>query len=142
MNKELDDKLCQKYPKIFIDRNADKRSTAMCWGFNCDDGWYWLIDNLCSQLQWDTDNNNKDNNHPQIIASQVKEKFGGLRFYVQEASTEQYSIINWAESLSYHICENCGSTKNIGRTQGWIKTICKECVDKEPDKYTSWKIKE
>ena len=61
MRKELDEKLCAKYPKIFADRHGDMRTTAMCWGFECGDGWYWLIDSLCSNLQWNTDNNNKTN---------------------------------------------------------------------------------
>jgi hypothetical protein len=108
----------------------------MCWGFSCKDGWYWLIDSLCSNLQWNTDKNNRDGKYPQIIASQVKEKFGGLRFYVESASEVQHAIISWAESLSYHICEKCGSTKNIGSTQGWMSTLCIECRDPE----SNWKL--
>ena len=100
----------------------------MCWGFACDDGWYWLIDNLCSKLQWDTDKNNRDGEYPQVVATQVKEKFGGLRFYVQSATREQYAVISFAESLSYEICEECGSTKNLGRTIGWIKVLCQDCA--------------
>ena len=49
----------------------------MCWGFSCGDGWYLLIDRLCSSLQWDTDTNK----YPQVVATQVKEKYGTLRFY-------------------------------------------------------------
>jgi len=86
MRKELDEKLCAKYPKIFANRNGDKRKTLMCWGFSCGDGWYWLLDRLCSNLQWDTDKNNRDEKYPQIVAMQVKEKFGGLRFYVESAT--------------------------------------------------------
>jgi len=77
--------------------------------------------------------------YPQIVASQVKEKFGGLRFYVEGATDAQYAVISFVESLSYKVCERCGSMKDIGRTEGWISTICKECVDKNPDNYTTWK---
>ena len=33
MREELDKLLCEKYPLLFKDRNADMRTTAMCWGF-------------------------------------------------------------------------------------------------------------
>jgi len=128
MKKELDEKLCKKYPKIFVDRNESMQKTAMCWGFDCGDGWYWLIDRLCSDLQWNTDNNNSKRKYPQITAVQVKEKFGGLRFYTQGASEAQYAVISFAETLSEYMCEKCGSTKDVGQTRGWITTLCKECA--------------
>jgi len=128
MKKELDEKLCAKYPKIFANRHGDMRTTAMCWGFACGDGWYWLIDRLCSNLQWDTDNNNRNGKYPQVVASQVKEKFGGLSFYVESATPEQYAVISFAETLSNYTCEECGTTKNIGHTKGWIQTLCEDCA--------------
>jgi hypothetical protein len=51
MRKELDEALCAKYPEIFRDRNGDMRTTAMCWGFECGDGWYNIIDGLCATIQ-------------------------------------------------------------------------------------------
>jgi hypothetical protein len=38
MKQELDEQLCAKYPKIFVNRHADMKTTAMCWGFECGDG--------------------------------------------------------------------------------------------------------
>ncbi len=39
MREELDKLLCEKYPRMFVNRNADMRETAMCWGFeHGDDG--------------------------------------------------------------------------------------------------------
>ena len=119
MNTDLDTKLCEKYPKIFADRRGDMTRTAMCWGFECEDGWYTLIERLCYQLQWDIDHNGEE----QIVASQVKEKYGGLRFYVNSSSDEQDAQIRFAETLSYSICEVCG---NPGRANGsvWTTTRC------------------
>jgi hypothetical protein len=146
MTQELTKKLWDKYPIIFQGRKSPITESLIPFGFECGDGWYWLIDNLCSNLQWNTDRNNTDGDYPQVIATQVKEKFGGLCFYVQSASPKQFAVIHWAESLSYHICELCGSTKNTGQTSGWIYTLCKECYEKDPDKYDSysktWKEKE
>ena len=53
MRKELDDKLCANYPEIFRDRHKSMRETAMCWGFECGDGWYSLIDTICCLLTWE-----------------------------------------------------------------------------------------
>jgi hypothetical protein len=57
------------------------------------------------------------------VAVQVKEKFGGLRFYVQAATDKHYQYISFAESMSYRTCEECG---NPGKTytDGWHTTLC------------------
>lgn len=58
-------------------------------------------------------------------AVQVKEKFGGLRFYVNQANEEQYAYLYFAELMSTTICEQCGSpAKPTGK--GWIRTLCEE----------------
>jgi hypothetical protein len=129
MKKELQDKLFEKYPKIFRQKDLPMKETCMCWGIECGDGWYMLIDKLCSNLQWNIDHNNHSGRYPQIEAVQVKEKFGGLRFYVQGDTDAQTGAIDFAESLSYEICENCGSTDNVSQTKGWITTFCKKCMD-------------
>ena len=68
----------------------------------------------------------------QVYAAQVKEKFGGLRFYTGPASDGIHSIISFAEALSYHICEVCGTTVRVGRTEdGWIFTCCEDCCHKK-----------
>jgi hypothetical protein len=51
MKQELDEKLCAAYPKLFVNRHADMRTTAMCWGFACGDGWYSILNNLCGNIQ-------------------------------------------------------------------------------------------
>lgn len=105
------DELMQKHNKIL--------KTAGCLSIN--DGWFTLIDNLCSYLQFHIDHNHI----PQVEAVQVKEKFGGLRFYVKEATDDQYAVIHFVESLSMKTCEVCGAA---GRPQGkgWIRTVCDE----------------
>lgn len=57
------------------------------------------------------------------VAVQVKEKFGGLRFYVQAATDKHYSYITFAESMSYHTCEECGAPGKT-YTDGWHITLC------------------
>jgi hypothetical protein len=57
------------------------------------------------------------------VASQVKEKFGGLRFYVQAATDKHYNYISFAESMSYRTCEDCGAPGKT-YTDGWHMTLC------------------
>jgi hypothetical protein len=57
------------------------------------------------------------------VAVQVKEKFGGLRFYVQAATDKHYNYISFAESMSYHTCEECGAP-GTRYTDGWHSTLC------------------
>ena len=62
------------------------------------------------------------------IASQVKEKYGTLRFYLQNGTNEHYAAVSMAEAMSSVTCEVCG---NRGRRShyGWIVTRCKEHED-------------
>lgn len=128
MKTELDEQLVKKYSKIFADRNADMKETAMCWGFECGDGWYWLIDNLCDSIQSYIDQN--EHLHiPQVIATQVKEKWGGLRFYINGGDGRIAGMIQLAEHMSFKICEICGSTENIKQTEGWVQSLCPNCFE-------------
>lgn len=125
MKKELDELLVKKYPKIFRDRNENMKNTAMCWGFDCDDGWFWLIDNLCDSIQSYIDHNNVN----QVIATQVKEKYGGLSFYYVGGNELIHGMVWLASHQSYNICEKCGSLENVTQTNGWVKTLCKKCLN-------------
>jgi hypothetical protein len=80
---------------------------------------------------------------PKIDITQVKEKFGGLRFYYNGGNSYIDGMVSLAENQSYKTCELCGSTKDIGSTSKWLITICKECYEKDKKNYNSWKqIKE
>ena len=149
MNKKLDIYLVAKYPKIFVNRYDNMKKTAMCWGFEHGDGWFWLLDQLCDSIQNYVDINNKYRSEevkkiPQVIATQVKEKFGTLNFYSQGGDEYTRGMIRLAEDMSANICEFCGSTINVGRTSGWISTVCKDCYDNSPEKFSNriWKENE
>ena len=134
MKEELDKKLCEKYPKIFKNRNGSMQETCMYWGFSHDDGWYDIVDSLCASIQNHINNKRYqfremsqedfDEEH-QVVAAQVKEKFGGLRFYIDGGDDWVYGAISMAESMSYRTCEVCGAP---GKTRGgaWIRTTCDE----------------
>jgi hypothetical protein len=51
VKKELDDLLCKKYPKMMVNRNLHMTETCMCWGFECGDGWFNILDQLMGNIQ-------------------------------------------------------------------------------------------
>jgi len=63
MKNELDEKLCAAYPQLFVNRHADMQTTAMCWGFECGDGWYHIINNLCGNIQHHLDHAQKQRDY-------------------------------------------------------------------------------
>ncbi len=118
MTPELDRLLCSRYPRIFAERHLSPRETCMCWGLP-GDGWYALIDALCAELQGLTARYGE----PQIVAIQVKEKFGKLRFLVHEASAAQHKAIAAAERMSASTCDVCGEPGQL-ITDGNYRTRC------------------
>jgi len=126
MKRELDEYLCKVYPKMMVNRNKPMTETCMCWGFECGDGWFPLINQLMSNIQHHLDWKNKDSEVvPQVVLDQVKEKFGTLRFYYQGGDDTISGMVRMAESMSGVTCEECGKpgTQTSG---GWIKTVCVE----------------
>ena len=62
MKQELDKLLCEKYPKMMVNRNRDMKETCMCWGFECGDGWYNILNQLMCQIQHHIDWKEKQRN--------------------------------------------------------------------------------
>ena len=126
MNYELTEKLWKKYPKIFAGKNKSIQESLIPFGFDCENGWYWLIDQLCDCIQSYIDAN-KHLKIPQVEATQVKEKFGTLNFYKFGGDETINGMIWLAENQSASICEICGSTDNVTQSKGWIYTRCSKC---------------
>jgi ribosomal protein S27E len=59
----------------------------------------------------------------QVVATQVKEKFGTLRFYAQGGNECTHGMIQMAEAMSAVTCEMCGAPGTTGG-KGWIRTLC------------------
>lgn len=127
MQARLDAYLVKKCPTLFADRFASMRTTAMCWGFDVGDGWYQLLKEACMKIEpilaackakdpvaW---------KQGFFRASQIKEKFGTLRFYVSGAPDEVHKIIHKAEIRSTKTCEVCGKPGKL-RGPNWYYTAC------------------
>jgi len=185
MNAELEIKLLEKYPKIFKNRNASPSESPMCWGLEVGDGWYELLDILCEALTYTFTTSievteedgerlgvepylfqNKKSyffkvEPPQVVADQVKEKFGTLRFYyhleydpanIQLVETGKYpnlveinkrysdyldGTVHFAEIASSRTCEITGAEGKIHSRRGWLKVI-NENLTKE-EKYKDYR---
>lgn len=95
----------------------------------CGKGWDKLIKPLFDYIE--SYNQNK-NDEDKIQVLQVKEKFGGLRFYVNIEPQELTEMIRLAENASFETCEFCGTTTNVGHTcSGWITTCCLQCIENQ-----------
>jgi hypothetical protein len=139
MNKEKQKILVEKYPdffKYYMDRVA---RYPLMFGIECDDGWFTLLDilmgNIKNHLHWNCEDKT-------FNITQIKEKFGGLRFYYQGGDERIDGMVHMAESMSYHLCEFCGTTHNVGQTEGWIVVCCKDCFDAGKTKGEVWKSNE
>ena len=120
MSPELTTELFNKYSIIFEGKNKSIRESLLPFGLECDDGWYVLLDTLCSRLAV---------LEPQPTVIQVKEKYGTLRFYIS-GTDEAFDLVDKAEAESATICETCGKEGKLctttGNAYGWFKTLCVE----------------
>lgn len=124
MNEEQDRKLVETFPLLYGDRHKNMRETAMCWGFETGDGWFQLIWDLSEKLEAEIKKQPEEKRHF-YRASQVKEKFGTLRFYMTGETDEMRKAIAQAEELSETTCETCGKPGKTNES-GWLKTTCGE----------------
>lgn len=125
MDGKLEQRLFNKYPKIFQQRKLPMSETCMCWGIDTPDSWYTLLDALCSGIQERVDSGKCG----QVEATQVKEKFGGLRFYHNGCDEAVYALIEMAYLLSISTCAECGMvSEDVScSSSGWVTYLCPEC---------------
>ena len=130
MSPEKSKILTERYPKIFSLPEGSAEPFSY-FGFECGDGWFDLIDLLCKRIQHHIDWAIKDLPEEkkegfQVVATQIKEKFGTLRFYHSGGDDHTDGMISMAESMSGKICEICGDKATV-QTKGWIRNICQPC---------------
>lgn len=126
MNEANTKKLLDEF-RFFKSTIHNSNTAISVWGFECGDGWFELIWKLSEDLKEMNKHIIRTPEDPfQVL--QVKEKFGGLRFYTNTASDEMFKRILKAEHDSFSICENCGKEGCL-RTEGWAKTLCNECAE-------------
>ena len=123
MNEENTKYLRENFPNLYREYGGDMTKTCMAWGFCVGDGWFELLKELSEKLE-----------PLGVVAAQVKEKFGGLRFYInsidKEIAEQVYEYIHEAEAKSYKTCEQCGQPGEQ-KGGGWVRTTCDDCDNRE-----------
>lgn len=133
MNEALERQLQESFPFM---SSEDSKNVYKGWGCDCADGWFSLIRDMCQEI---TDRYAKDSIPVDIVVLQVKEKYGGLRFYYSFAGVSEKSVEKEAlkqdiaqivydyEQKSETICEECGASGIIRTDLCWIQTLCDSC---------------
>lgn len=109
MTEKNEQKLINRFPKIF--------SENFC--FECDDGWFDIIYDMCRDIQQEVNNSGCE----QVVAAQLKEKFAGLRFYSSGGNEVTHAMIEKYSKLSSQTCELTGGKGSIHEKNGWYKTL-------------------
>jgi hypothetical protein len=105
----------KSYPKMFEGKYG---------GFAVGKGWYPILERLCANIQQHIEWANRESEVvPQVVVEQIKEKFGGLRFYYQGGDEQVHGMVRMAEAWADVACEECGG---IGKRRGggWVRTLC------------------
>jgi len=142
---QRDLELQKKYPKILKDLGGDPKETCMSvlhGGISIGDGWIPLLEKLFDFCQFHHDRNG----YPQMVADQIKEKFGALRIYYHfedcDSDAAQYGekfnrpdemlrgAISFTEMLSEGICEKCGAPGKMS-TGHWRAVRCNKCLNEK-----------
>jgi len=125
-----------------IQKFIDDNPLAPCGGCGCKKerhyGWKSWKPGKCLAIHVDPESEEEPPNNyfacfcneyrsPHPKASQVKEKFGGLRFYMSCGTDEMFDLIDEADTASYKICEECASGDATQNDVGWIRTLCESC---------------
>ena len=115
-----------------MEENFPKMFGGPYGGFAIGPGWWPIIESLCRHIQhhidWKQEQKEKygrGEGCEQVTVAQVKEKFGGLRFYYNGGNEKIDGMVSMAEAWAAHTCETCGKPAEL-RRGGWIRTLCDE----------------
>ena len=110
------DEIVKKYPGLF-----DKDFVIECGA-----GWNLIVDELCGKIseylksqRWQL--------RKYFRVEQVKEKYGGLRFYVNVYMDDVENLIREYEMKSFAVCEVCGQPGELRDDRHWLVTLCDSC---------------
>tara|TARA_R100000655_G_scaffold69365_2_gene107600 strand:+ start:6079 stop:6501 length:423 start_codon:yes stop_codon:yes gene_type:complete len=130
MKTEKQEEIFSKCPVIYRHRFADNQLGLRWLGFRCGDGWFELILELSLGIEklinkQQVEHRLDENQLPYVV--QVKEKFGGLNFYMSAQNDEISALIHNAAKRSEKICEQCGEPGKTRNLDGWCYTECVSC---------------
>jgi hypothetical protein len=89
MSPELEAQLKSRYPALFRDLHnpaVTMADSGLYWGIQCPDEWHGALDELCAAIT-------AIDPEGRVVARQVKEKCGELRFYVAGGNDDVHALI-------------------------------------------------
>ena len=123
------DKLIQEFPAVF--QNMDNSAIS-----SLPSGWYGIVKNLCEELTpilvEERSRITEDPEQPLFSVLQIKEKFGGLRFYfmMNTENKELYdfvqTLVDIAEDKSYDTCQITGKVGKLCKKGSHYMTLSEE----------------
>ncbi len=150
MQSELEDRLVQEYPEIFRDWRGDPQHTCMAWGIECPAAWEPAIRAACMTIAHEVQIVRE--RHPtlgfRVVADQIKEKWGTLRFYwhsectlwsepvdplpeheaaVNAAHERIHGAICCAEQITALVCADCGTPNSANPRRTMWGNLCERC---------------
>lgn len=106
------ERLIEEFPELFSE----------AFDANVPEGWYEIARQCCDGIV---------RIDPAARVYQLKEKFGGIRMYMNAVSPPVHTMTDALEHQSFHTCQECGnqpasphSTNNY-----WVKTLCDGCAE-------------
>lgn len=125
------EQLIEKYPHLFPEH----------FFFECGNGWSNILSSLLYRINKQEEHIRNQNayrvrygrdpiEYKSVKIVQIKEKFGGLRFYYDGGDEYIRGAVALAEDMSYKTCEECGDPGTVAE-KSWYRVRCQECRDKD-----------
>ena len=116
-----------RFPILFQNRKLSMQETCMCWGIECPLGWYHILEQLCTVLEFHNLEFTK-NYGIAIIADQVKEKFGTLRFYFTIRNVNNDGVVS---DLTDELPQDKENQLRI--VKDYLEMLAQEAIDEAED---------
>lgn len=117
MKADLEQRLLERFPRLF---GATDDTPLGCWGIECGGGWFRVVEAAAEVLAARSRVSGET-----VQASQIKEKFGSLRFYYYGGDDFASGAIEAAEMASIRTCEVSGAPGRL-TSGGWVSTLSPE----------------
>ena len=106
MNSHKTNELYEKFPHLYRERTAPLESSAMGWGFQCEEGWYKIIYDMSKKI----DKISVDGEFAPAISLVSKHEDGTLHVAVRNITPPVADIVTRATEQSRLTCELCSYT--------------------------------